>query len=197
MTHDQCDQCEQCAQPIAAYDAIHYGAAGGGYRLLCTQCFNAEVAKRYGLTGFENVRLEPIRMVDCAGDAHQFHFQMRLAGGNMLVLDAFEIQGELRAGYEFRMIGNPDDDVLTLLGRLVQKMRRALSVKDLAADGHQLRISDQTVRGRISSDMTGPGDTPVVVVDGREISWDDFGRMLTAFEGWQFRLQIIDMADEP
>lgn len=189
------DRCEQCAQPTAAYDAIHHGSVEGGYRLLCTRCFNADVAKRNGMTDFENVRLEPIQMMDCAGDAHQFHFQMRLLG-TRLVLDAFEIQDGFRAGYEFRIIGNPGDDVLALLGRLVEKMKRALAVRDLAINGSQFQIRDQTVRGLISSDPAGPGDIPVVVVDGREIGWDDFGRMLAAFEGWQFRLEIRDLADD-
>lgn len=189
------ERCEQCAQPTAAWDAIHYGSTERGYRLLCSQCFNDEVAKQNGLTEFENVRLEPVRMVDCAGEAHQFHFQMRLLG-DMIVLDAFELQEELRSGYEFRIIGEPERDVLTLLGRLVEKMRRGLSVKHLKVDNHQLRIVDQTVRGQISSDLSGPGDVPLVVVDGKEISWDDFGRMLLAFEGWQFRLDIADRADE-
>ncbi|HEX7913393.1 MAG TPA: hypothetical protein VF534_35615 [Paraburkholderia sp.] len=147
------------------------------------------------MTDFENVRLEPIQMMDCAGDARQFHFQMRLLG-TRLVLDAFEIQDGFRAGYEFRIIGKPEDDVLALLGRLVEKMRRALAVRDLAINGSQFQIRDQTVRGLISSDPAGPGDIPVVVVDGREIGWDDFGRMLAAFEGWQFRLEIRDLADD-
>lgn len=189
------ERCEQCARPIAAWDAIHYGSTERGSRLLCSQCFNAEVAKQNGLADFENVRLEPVRMVDCAGEEHQFHFQMRLLG-DMIVLDAFELQDELRSGYEFRIIGAPEDDVLTLLGRLVGKMRRGLSVKHLTVDNHQPRIIDQTVRGQISSDMSGPGDVPLVVVDGKEIAWDDFGRMLLAFEGWQFRFDIADRADE-
>lgn len=189
------DRCEQCAQPTAPYDAIHYGSVAGGYRLLCTQCFNAEVARLNRVTDFENVRLEPIRMMDCASNAHQFHFQMRLLG-TMLVLDAFEIQDRFRAGYEFRIIGKPEDDVLTLLGRLIEKMRRALAVRDLAINGSQFQIRDQTVRGLISSDPAGSGDIPVVVVDGREIGWGDFGRMLAAFEGWQFRLEIRDLADD-
>ncbi|WP_240975328.1 DUF7686 domain-containing protein [Paraburkholderia aromaticivorans] len=149
------DLCEQCAQPTVAYDAIHYGSVEAGYRLLCTRCFNAEVAKRNGVTHFENVQLEPIRMTDCASEAHQFHFQMRLLG-TMIVLDAFEIQDGFPAGYEFRIIGKPEDDVLTLLGRLVEKMRRVLAVKDLAIHGNQFQIRDQTVRALISSDPAGP-----------------------------------------
>ncbi|TCG02802.1 hypothetical protein BZM27_53150 [Paraburkholderia steynii] len=40
--------------------------------------------------------------------------------------------------------------------------------------------------------MYGFENMPVVVVDGKEIRWGDFGRMLMAFEGWQFRLDITD-----
>jgi hypothetical protein len=187
-------RCEQCAQPTAAYDAIHYGSMETGHRLLCTQCFNAEVARRYGITTLENVRLDPIDMVDSAGDSHRFHFQMRLLGPDMIVLDAFELREDVRAGYEFRTVGEPDDDVLTLLGRLVEKMRRTLSLRFLCAENHRLRIRDHTVQGRITSDLS--GNMPVVVVDGKDIGWDDFGRMLMAFEGWQFRLDIADPADE-
>jgi hypothetical protein len=35
-----------------------------------------------------------------------------------------------------------------------------------------------------------------VVIDGRAISWEQFGRMLMSFEGWQFRLEIHDKSEE-
>jgi hypothetical protein len=53
---------------------------------------------------------------------------------------AFEIQDGFYAGYEFRIIGKPEDDVLTLLGRLVEKMRHVLAVKDLTINGNQFQI---------------------------------------------------------
>jgi hypothetical protein len=37
---------------------------------------------------------------------------------------------------------------------------------------------------------------PLLVIDGREVSWDTFGRMLMAFEGWQLKLEIRDKSDE-
>jgi hypothetical protein len=37
---------------------------------------------------------------------------------------------------------------------------------------------------------------PCVVVDGQEISWEDFGRMISSFEGWQFKLEILDRSEE-
>ena len=36
----------------------------------------------------------------------------------------------------------------------------------------------------------------MVVIDGREISWDELGRMVAAFEGWQFKLEFPDLSEE-
>lgn len=58
-----------------------------------------------------------------------------------------------------------------------------------------LQIVDQTVR-RIDWDESEDGYVPLVVVDGREITWEEFGHMLMSFEGWQFKLDIFDPCDE-
>src|ERR1035437_3691094 len=80
-------QCEGCGENTPGYDTVHYGTNETGFRQLCTQCFNAEVAKLHGLKDFENIRLEPIGLADCAGENHQFHFQTRLLGG-MVTMEA-------------------------------------------------------------------------------------------------------------
>ncbi|WP_395064353.1 hypothetical protein [Paraburkholderia silvatlantica] len=111
-----------------------------------------------------------------------------------VALDAFELRRELRAGYRFRMIGEAGGDVSVLLERFVQKMRRALSVRHI--DFHERQIIDSTVRGRIEWDESQPGHMPLVVVDGKEVSWDELGQMLMSMEGWQFRLDIADPGEE-
>ena len=35
-----------------------------------------------------------------------------------------------------------------------------------------------------------------LTIDGREITWDEFGRMLMSFEGWQFKLNLADKSEE-
>ena len=37
---------------------------------------------------------------------------------------------------------------------------------------------------------------PMLVIHGKEVSWEDFGRMLMTFEGFQFKLQIADPSDD-
>ena len=188
-------QCEGCGESTPDYDIVSYGTTGQGYRDLCSRCFNAEVAKHTGHEGFASIRFEPIGMVDRAGEKHEFHFQTRLLG-NVVALDAFELQDGSPAGYRFQAVGQTGDDVFVLLGRLIEKMRRALSTQHLTDGEYGLQIADRTVRGRIEWDDSAAERTPLIVVDGQEISWEDFGRMLMTFEGWQFKLEISDPSEK-
>jgi hypothetical protein len=49
---------------------------------------------------------------------------------------------------------------------------------------------------RITWDDEQDGRVPLLVIDGREISWEQFGRMFMSFEGWQFKLEIRDRSEE-
>ena len=169
---------------------------GTGIRQLCSRCFNTEVAQLAGLEGFEHAKFEAVGLPDCTGELHEFHFRTHLFGTGV-ALDAFELRDGSPAGYQFQIIGDPKDDLLVLLGRLIEKMRRALSVKHLTNGEHGLQIADhQVVRGRIEWDDAHDGRVPLLVIDGREIDWDEFGRMLMGFEGWQFKLNIADKSEE-
>jgi hypothetical protein len=86
---------------------------------------------------------------------------------------------------------------MELLARLVAKMRRGLAASHLEEGAHGLQISDQgVVRARIESDFESETDMPVVVIDGRNISWDEFGHMLATYTGFQFKLELHDLSDE-
>ena len=195
--NDHMIACEGCGTAVPGYDVVNYGSMGQGYRELCTGCFNAEVARILGLESFENVRLQPVAMTDCAGERHEFHFRMRLLGSvEGVALDAFELKDGAPSGYQFQMLGKPDEDPLKLLGRLIERMRRSLSVKHLVRGEYGTRIAVKTVCGRIDWDEFGDGQFPLLVIDGREMTWDTFGRLLMTYEDWQFRLTIRDNSEE-
>jgi hypothetical protein len=187
--------CEACGTVVPSYNAVSYGSIEQGYRELCTSCFNAEVASALGLERFEQVRLEPIVMTDCAGEQHEFHFQIRLLG-HVMALEAFELKAGVPSGYQFEILGEPDGEPLPLLGSLIERIRRSLSVRYLVRDEDGARIADRTVCGRIEWDASGDGRVPLLVIDGQDVSWDEFGRMLMSFEGWQFRVAIRDRSED-
>ncbi len=188
-------RCAGCGRITPGYDIINSGSVERGYRQLCSKCFNEEMATLDGLDEFTHVSFEPITLASCDGDSHEFHFQTRLIGDGV-VMDAFELRDGYRYGYQFQVIGDPEVDLWALFGRLMEKIRRALSVKHVVSGDYGLQIADRMVRGRIEWDSECDGRVPLVIVDGRELSWDDLGRMLMTFEGWQFRLEIRDMSEE-
>ena len=75
LTRSRETRCDSCTRITPCYDIVNYGSIEGGYRHLCSQCFNKEVAETAGLTGFENAKFEPVGLVDSAGEVHEFHFR--------------------------------------------------------------------------------------------------------------------------
>jgi hypothetical protein len=185
----------RCGSEVPGYDIVNCGSVEHGDRQLCNQCFNAEVASAKGPENFENRRFDPIVMNACAGEEHEFHFRTRLLGA-VVAIDAFEVKRGQPAGYQFQIVDDSEVELISLLGRLIERMRRRLSVKDLVQSDHRLEIADRTVRGRIEWDESKDGRVPVLVIDGREVSWEELGRMLMTFEGWQFRMEIRDPSEE-
>ncbi len=189
-------QCEACKAHVPSYDITHCGSIDDGYRALCGPCFNAHIADMCGLDDFDNCRIEPIRLTDGVDKSHEFHFTTRLLG-DIVSMDAFEVMDGERGGYEFCVIGTPEDDRFEVLGRLVEKIRRGIAVKYLSKGPRSvLQIANQSVCGWINSDFDKDERTPMLVIDGQEIPWEKLGHMLMSFEGWQFRLEIVDRSDD-
>jgi hypothetical protein len=189
-------RCAKCEESTPDFDIVNYGSIEKGYRRICTRCFNAEVAKLEGLDKFEHIRFDPVELADCEGKAHVFHFRTRLFGPGV-ALEAFEVRDGNPGGYQFQAIGDPQEDILALLARLIDKIRRALSVRHIRDGRFGPEIADhRVVRGRIAWDDLPDGQIPLLMIDGQEITWDAFGRMLMSYEGWQFKLEIRDKSEE-
>jgi hypothetical protein len=188
--------CDACRQPAPAHDIVHCGSTEGRYRQLCGRCFNQAAASRLGLPDFEHVDFQPVRLLDARGVEHEFHFRTQLLGPGVAI-DALELRDGSPAGYAFQVIGDPDGEPLALLGQLIEKMRRALALTHLEDTEYGPQVSDcLTLRGTVSSDPEEDLRVPMLIIDGREISWDQFGRMVATFEGWQFKLEFRDRSEE-
>ena len=144
---DQQIRCARCGQITPTFEIVNYGSMEHGYREICLQCLNTEMAEAMGLAGFEHAKFEPVGLTDCAGEVHEFHFRTNLFGPGVSI-DAFELRDGLPSGYQFQIIGSPEDDLLVLLGQLIQKMRRGLSIKHLVDGQHGLQIADHGVGAR-------------------------------------------------
>lgn len=187
--------CASCGQDTSDDGAVHFGSIEKGYRTLCNYCYNATVAESAGLKGFENARFDPMELIDQDGVPHLFYFRYRLFVTGVS-LDAYESPPDGSYGYQFRVIGPPEGDPFELLGRLVSKIKRGLSTRYLEETHGRTHIaSHDMVRGQIECDLDCPERLPLIIIDGREFTWDEFGQMLAGYEGWSFQLEINERGE--
>ena len=139
-------RCAACGAIVPHYDTVNTVSEGHGNRLLCTGCFNREMAHHNGLDDFGEVKFKPVHLTDANGTVHKFHFRSLLFG-DKLSLEAFDSTSEEEpSGYRFQIIGDPLSDQFVLLGKLMEKMRRLLAVVHIRDSDLGLQIVDETER---------------------------------------------------
>jgi hypothetical protein len=197
------NQCKQCGTEIRnRNDSIMMLTENGNYIPLCLRCYNKEISETIGIE-FNEIDLQPILIKDVDGIDHTFHFSVRVMEVG-LVLGAYEKEFENRSqGYEFSIIGDVEDGVFSLFSRLYTRMCKALSRKHIYHDEgtNKWEITESDiVRGQITDDPDTVEDDwtsdPMIVIDGKAITWKEFGQMLKGYEGFNFKLQIFDLTDE-
>lgn len=162
---------------------------------LCDRCADRQLA---AATGWPELPDPPPAAVFTGPDGRTHEMQFRLwrapAG---IVAEAQESNTPAGEGYHVDVMGGHDVDVDHLLRTLRERVAHEIGRLYLRpADGHQpgWTLTGGEVAGRL---VHRDEDAPyAVVVDGRTLSWDDLGRALAAFEGWQFRLVIGDTDEQ-
>jgi hypothetical protein len=188
--------CEKCGKRVTSYQSVNLGSMESGYRYLCWACANTEMAESDGVN-FEHPEYLPLTLTDIDGRDHEFHFITRYLR-DRVAIEAMEIRNGEPCGNRFMVISyDPEEDTLKSFSRLLDKMKRAMKRKHLEESEFGLCIAEPwIVRSIISSDLEGRHQAPLLIIDGREISWDDFGKMLMTFEGFQFKMEIYDISEE-
>ncbi len=195
------DQCSRCGSEVKNRNDSIMVASENGYIPVCLHCYNKEMSEVTGID-YDHINLQPVVLKDVDGIDHQFHFSIRLMGED-LVLRSFEEEDDISEGYEFSIIGDIEDGVFSLFSRLYTRMIKALSRKHIYHDEgtNQWEITESDiVRGQITDDPDTEEDDwtsdPMIVIDGKAITWRALGQMLKAYEGFNFKLQIFDQTDE-
>ena len=188
-------RCSDCGTEVSTYDGV-YLSTGDASRFLCSKCYNESISEAIGLN-FDHLSFHPIILTDRDGADHTFHFQTRLFGDKVNI-QALEIKEGGPKGYEFSEHGDAEDDLFRLFAKLVERMRRELGRKHIEpGDLTRYSITNQDiVRGHITWDDDTDGEVPCLVIDGKELSWHEFGRMLMTYEGFHFKLEIFEGTEE-
>jgi len=162
---------------------------------LCDCCFDERIS---ATTGWPRLPapLPPKIVTGPDGRTHRLRFRLwRTPGG--ISAEAIEQVpgGDSEDGYVLKVFGDHDADAAVLLAELDDQVRAETSRCYLEHDdqlGWQVTGTD--VAGRV---LGGQDDAPDVIIDGRRLSWAQFGRMVASFEGWWFRLGLGDDVPTP
>jgi hypothetical protein len=171
---------------------------GLGEAQLCDACYNDRVA---ALTGSAPLPRPPPPMVIIGPDGRSHRLAYRILRAPAGVEVKLEETGvEPGQGYGFAVLGDHDAHVAPLLRqvRTIAEREVARQYLEPATHGAGWRVTDgDEVVGRfIWSDEGAAGAPFDVVIDGRTLTWEQFGEALSAYEGWNFRLLIEDRVAE-
>lgn len=156
---------------------------------VCDRCYNRRVA---ALTGYPDIPNPPTRETIVGPDGRRHHIRYRLLRGPAGIEAWAEEEGG-GPGYRFEIVGSHDDDPGAMAAAMKDRVRREVGRLYLEDVDGQWHVAGHDIAGRIEEDYDdeeGWLDVPRVVVDGRAMSWVDFGRALKSFVGWEFRLEL-------
>ena len=103
-------------------------------------------------------------------------------------------------GYEFVVDGELEVNQLKLFEQLIEKTTRGLAETYLEtgkfpSDESYTYVKQNQLKGVLAYDSATP-EAPLVIIDGKPYTWNEVGHLLQAFEGFQVKIVMKDLADE-
>jgi hypothetical protein len=161
---------------------------------LCANCYSEIMSKEL------EIDLEPLveafSLKDFQGISRTFYVERRLDPMG-LFLEAVE---NIEFGYKFAVHGELQSNQVELLNKLIEKTRKGIGEQQVArkvfpnGQGYHSIINDQ-ITGLIEYDETSDG-TPLIIIDGKPFTWEEVGKLLMTYEGFQIKLKMFDVTDD-
>lgn len=189
-------RCERCGKSIK--QSVHITDENGHEYILCRDCNNAMVAERLGINNFADFTRN-YRVKDIDGEEHVFEISKEIFFMG-IQWRAVEIKNGEIEGYQFAVYAGLDDDPVEGLQKLYEKINNGLSRKYIEKKEFQgqtlYSLIDDKVAGRIECDDQYDGRIPRLIIDGKLYTWEQLGKMLMGYEGWNFHLKIIEAGED-
>ncbi|WP_017379308.1 DUF7713 domain-containing protein [Paenisporosarcina sp. TG-14] len=179
-------ECQLCGNTDAY---IHFGT-----ELLCLDCYNEKMFKKLGVKATSYP--EGVTIRDGEGKVHRLRLRKRLDPIGIIM----EANAEESDGYQFIVHGELDVDQDELFLQLIAKAERGMAEKYVEQGQFPNGQSYNTMKNnRLAGIIAYNPDEDVVpklVVDGKSYTWDEIGKMVMVYEGFQIKLETLDPSDE-
>ncbi|WP_301107721.1 hypothetical protein [Sporosarcina sp.] len=176
---------------ICGIDAVHVQYDG---QPLCMDCYNAIMAEKLDV---DLPELPNTFSVADTNDTQRIFEVERLLMGTAILLTARE---RWEHGYEFAVDGELDADQHILFDKLKAKTKRGLLKTYLKTGKYSngqpyTAVKEHHLKGVLSYNET-DSEAPLVIIDGKPYNWEEVGGLLMAFEGFQVKIEMKELAEE-
>jgi hypothetical protein len=162
----------------------------GGQGPLCDGCFDERIS---AATGWPRLPAPPPPVVVAGPDGcgHRLRIRLWRTPGGISAEAVEQLPGgDGDDGFQVKVFGEHDADPAVLLAELDERVRAEVGRQYLERGHHAgWQVAGLEVAGRVSASADGPPD---VVVDGRRLSWEEFGQAVSSLDGWWFRMTFGD-----
>lgn len=189
------EKCQWCGENCKGYGMVvlHVKEEEPSQKI-CSDCFNGYMAEMLEVEDYEDYEQELI-FKDCDGIDHCFQINKKIFPTGIF-WEAVELLDENNVGYLFKTHQDHDEDSKVALKRLYAKIEKGLSKKFIvkkSSCGHEYNsLIDDKADGRIEWDDNYDGHIPRFIIDGKGYSLEELGKMLMTYEGWNFKLEVIE-----
>lgn len=197
-------RCGRCGTTVPAHEiiTIERGSISPAEHI-CNDCNNQSIAGRMGVN-YIPLRKKTLTITDNKGALRQFSLTQVIesTGIGIIAKEVVEVAGNNTPGYRFSIHGDFQEKQNDILERLTQKIKKNTSAQYISTRkfaGHSIStVNGFKVAGRLEPSESG-GDSnslPVFVVDGKAYTWEELGRILKRFEGFQFKFDFLEMTED-
>lgn len=182
-------KCYDCGNKYPPFYNMSLSIKGSKHTInICHDCNNKRMAKKYGVELMELQKMVFV-MKDDKGQDHILRVRKKIKP-RYIIIEAQEfIDGEIK-GYNFEVTDDLHCDQINLEKELYKKVQDGLANKSIEKDIDLGDLANNKVTGMISCDENSLEDVPVVIINGKEYSWQKFGEMMKSYEGWHFKLEL-------
>jgi hypothetical protein len=133
---------------------------------------------------------------DVQGIHRTFYVERRIDPMGIF-LEAVE---NIEFGYKFAVHGELNTNQVELVNRLIEKTRKGQGkqhvTRNVFPNGQAYNsIMNGQLSGLIDYDENSDG-SPLILIDGRPFTWEEVGKMLMTYEGFQIKIQMYDVTDD-
>jgi len=155
-----------------------------------------EITLSFGRTKKKGNDMDAKEFTDVDGKKRMFEFKS-FPCPTGFVYEATEIQNGEPKGMRFSVLGT-ENEAEVWRYKLEERLKKALKVKHIEyhKESHTWTTCDQIIRGQIRWDDETEGETPLIVVDGKDLTWTEFGKTIMTYEGFQFVMRFVDPSDD-